>query len=74
MLFNEQGYKRNQEILMNRLQDSKFRRLIFKNKFEFKDPKLNNFALTPEEAYIAHHFEMFSFLVESSNLVNIGKL
>ena len=73
LIFNEQGFRRNQEILMNRLQDNRYRRLIFQKKFEYKD-RLNNFALNPSEAYIVHHFELFSLLVESKNLVNIGKL
>lgn len=29
LIFNDEGHKRNQQILMNKLQDNKYRRLIF---------------------------------------------
>ena len=35
-LFNDHGHHRNQELLMNRLQDNKFRKLIYQNIVEFK--------------------------------------
>ena len=73
LIFNEQGFKKNQEILMNKLQESKYRRLVYKNRCEFRG-SIGDFALNPEEAYVAHHFELLSQIVESKNLVNIGKL
>ena len=73
ILYNDRGHKENQELLMNRLQDMKYNKLIFRGNFDFKE-KISNFNLKPEEAYVAHHFELFSLLVESGNLINIGKL
>lgn len=32
LLYNDEGHKHNQELLINRLQDNKYKRLIFKNK------------------------------------------
>lgn len=58
---------------MNKLQDNKYRRLIYQQPIEYKG-KIDQFDLTPDESYIASHFEMFSSLVESGNLINIGKL
>lgn len=49
---------------MDRLQDNKYRRLVFKGRLTFSD-KLYKFDLTPPEAYAATHFELFSTLVES---------
>ena len=47
---------------MNRFQDNRFKRLIFKDKVEYMD-KRDNFALSYEESYIASFFELFSVLV-----------
>lgn len=58
---------------MNRLQDVRHNSLIFRGRQKTID-KISNFNLTPEETYIAYHFELFSLLVESGNLINIGKL
>lgn len=58
---------------MNRFQDNKFKRLIYKNKVEFIN-KRENFELTPHESYIASFFELFSVVVESKNFINVGKL
>ena len=58
---------------MNRFQDNKFKRLIYKNKVEFIN-KRDSFALTPHESYVACFFELFSVLVESKNFINVGKL
>lgn len=30
LLFNDEGHKKNQELLMNKLQDNKYRRLVYK--------------------------------------------
>jgi hypothetical protein len=35
LLYNDEGHKHNQELLINRLQDNKFKHLIFKGKCEF---------------------------------------
>ena len=59
---------------MNRLQDVKYSKLIFQGTYDISAYKPGNFNLAPSEAYIAHHFELFSLLVESGNLINIGKL
>lgn len=58
---------------MNRLQDNKFRRLVYTDTEEFRD-KLEDFNLKTKQTYVATHFELFSSLVESENLINIGKL
>jgi hypothetical protein len=55
LLYNDEGHKQNQELLINRLQDNKYKRLIFKGKCEFTS-KRENFNLSPEESYIANHF------------------
>lgn len=73
LLFNDQGHKRNQELLMNKLQDNRYKKLIFQGSIKSKSA-LNDFDLSPEETYIAYHFELFSVLVESGNMINIGKL
>ena len=58
---------------MNKLQEGKYKRLIYKNRCEFRS-SIGDFGLNPEEAYVSHHFELLSQIVESKNLVNIGKL
>lgn len=73
LLLNDEGFRINQEILMNRFQDNRFKRLIFKGKVDFTSRR-DNFALSPEESYIASFFELFSVVVESKNFINIGKL
>ena len=75
LLFKDEGHKRNQEILMNYLQTSKYRGLIFNEpEMNQKISKRNDFNLTPKQSFIAEHFELFSALIESANLINIGKL
>ena len=73
LLFHDEGHTRNQELLMNKLQDSKYRRLIYQDPIEFKG-KIDEFNLTPDESFVAAHFEMFAALVESGNMINTGKL
>lgn len=58
---------------MNKLQDNKYNKFIFQGTIRSK-AALNDFDLSPEETYIAYHFELFSVLVESGNMINIGKL
>lgn len=50
---------------MNRLQDNRYKRLIYNQLFKPSDKnhKLNDFSLTPIESYIAYHFELLSVLV-----------
>lgn len=60
-------------MLMNRLQDNRYNKFIFQGTIKFKS-SLNDFNLSPEETFIAYHFELFSVLVESGNMINIGKL
>jgi hypothetical protein len=55
LLLNDEGFRINQEILMNRFQDNKFKRLIFKGKVDFTN-KRDSFSLTPEESYVATFF------------------
>jgi hypothetical protein len=73
LILNNEGFRLNQELLMNRFQDNKFKRLIYKGKGEFIN-KRDNFALTPHESYVASFFELFSVIVESKNFINVGKL
>jgi hypothetical protein len=73
LIFNDEGHKRNQQILMNKLQDNKYRRLVFKGDLYYIAKK-EEFNLNPAETYATTHFELFSALVESENLINIGKL
>jgi hypothetical protein len=73
LLFGDEGHKKNQAMLMDKLQDSKYRKLIYTDNTTFSD-KFYRFDLSPTEAYIVTHFELFSTLVESENLINIGKL
>jgi hypothetical protein len=73
LLYNDQGFKRNQEMLMNRLQDNRYNKFIFQETFRFM-ANLNDFNLTQKETFIAYHFELLSVLVESGNMINIGKL
>jgi hypothetical protein len=47
---------------MNRFQDNKYKKLIFKGKIDFLSKK-DNFGLTYEESYISNFFELFSVLV-----------
>lgn len=35
LIFNDEGHKRNQQILMNRLQDNRFRRLVFSGSIKY---------------------------------------
>ena len=74
LIFNDEGHKRNQQTLMNKLQDNKYRQLVFKKGSLRYNAKREEFNLSPAEAYATTHFELFSTLVESENLINIGKL
>lgn len=58
---------------MNKLQDNKYRRLVFNGDYLFRK-KREDFNLDPPETYATSHFELFSALVESENQINIGKL
>jgi len=58
---------------MNRFQDNRYKKLIFRGKVEFLN-KRDNFALSYEESYISNFFELFSVIVESKNFINVGKL
>lgn len=58
---------------MNKLQNSRFSKLIFQDTIHYKST-LNDFNLGPQETFIAYHFELFAALVESGNMINIGKL
>lgn len=58
---------------MNRLQDNKYNRLIFQGSIQ-SISNLNDFNLSPSETFIVYDFELFSVLVESGNMINIGKL
>lgn len=49
---------------MNRLQDNKFRRLVYTDVEKF-NAKLEEFNLNTRETYVTTHFELFSSLVES---------
>jgi hypothetical protein len=62
LLLNDEGFRINQEAVMNRFQDNKFKRLIFKGKTDFTSRR-DNFSLSPEESYIACFFELFSVVV-----------
>ena len=73
LLLNDEGFRINQEILMNRFQDNKFKKLIYKGKVEFTNRR-DNFSLNPEESYVSTFFELFSIIVESKNFINVGKL
>lgn len=73
LIFNEQGISKNQEKLMNKIQDNKYRMLIFTGPTPFIQ-KLDNLSLNPKQSYVATVFELFSVLVESKNFINIGKL
>lgn len=46
LLYNDQGYKRNQEILMNRLQDNRYNKFIYQGPIKYK-ANLNDFNLSP---------------------------
>ena len=60
---------------MNKLQDNKYNRLIFQGTIQNNpNVSLNDFNLTGPETYIVYAFELFSVLVESGNMINIGKL
>jgi len=54
----------NQQMLMNKLQDNKYRRLVFKGSLKYT-AKREEFNLSPAETYATAHFELFSTLVES---------
>lgn len=58
---------------MNKLQSEPYKKLIFQDTINCKST-LNDFNLGPQETFIAYHFELFSALVESGNMINIGKL
>lgn len=73
LLLNSEGFRINQELLMNRFQDNRFKRLIYRGKVEFISNR-DSFSLTPEESYVACFFELFSVVVESKNFINVGKL
>ena len=47
LIFNDEGNKKNQEKLMNKLQDNKYRILIFNENTPFMQ-KLDNFTLNPK--------------------------
>jgi hypothetical protein len=47
LLLNNEGFRINQEVLMNRFQDNRFKRLIYKGKGEFIS-KRDNFELSPQ--------------------------
>lgn len=46
LLLNDEGFRINQELLMNRFQDNKFKKLIFKNKVDYTNRR-DNFSLNP---------------------------
>lgn len=73
LIFNDEGHKRNQQMLLNKLSDNKFRRLVFKDSLKYTAKK-EDFNLSHAETYATTHFELFSAMVESENLINIGKL
>lgn len=58
---------------MNKFQDNRFTTLVIRGLLQY-NAKKEDFNLNPDEAYATTHFELFSSLVESENLINIGKL
>lgn len=55
LIFNDEGHKRNQQILLNKLSDNKFRRLVFKDSLKYKAKK-EDFNLSHAETYATTHF------------------
>lgn len=39
LLFSDEGHKKNQEMLMDKLQDNKYRRLVYNGPTQFKAEK-----------------------------------
>lgn len=64
LIFNDEGHKRNQQMLLNKLSDNKFRRLVFKDSLKYTAKK-EDFNLSHAETYATTHFELFSAMVES---------
>lgn len=62
LIFNDEGHKRNQQLLLNKLSDNKFRRLVFKDSVNFMAKK-EDFNLSHSETYATTHFELFSSMV-----------
>jgi hypothetical protein len=55
LLFGDEGHKKNQAMLMDKLQDNNYRRLVYKGPTTYSE-KLWKFDLSPPEAYAATHF------------------
>jgi len=55
LIFNDEGHKKNQQILLNKFSDNRFRKLTYSGKTQFKAKK-EDFNLSPEITYITARF------------------
>lgn len=55
LIFNDEGHKKNQQILLNKLSDNRFRKLAYAGTTKFTAKK-EDFNLTPEITYITARF------------------
>lgn len=77
-MFNEKGHKKNQKLILSLMQKNRDLKLIENRPLSVLGiPKKNNifdFDMSPTATYMSTMFQIFAVLVESKNLVNIGKL
>jgi hypothetical protein len=78
VLFNEKVNKRNQKLVVNLLQKNRDLHLIENRPLNAigvpKKTSVMDFNMPPAATYMTTMFELFAVLVESKNMINIGKL
>lgn len=78
VLFNEKGHERNQKLVLSIVQKNRDLRLIENRSLSAigvpKKASILDFNMPPVATYMTTMFELFSVLVESKNMINIGKL
>jgi len=55
LIFNDEGHKRNQQLLLNRLSDNKFKRLRLQGELPYRS-KREDFTLNDIETYATTHY------------------
>jgi hypothetical protein len=78
VFFNEKGHERNQKLVLSIVQKNRDLRLIENRPLSAigisKKASIMDFNMPPVATYMTTMFELFSVLVESKNMINIGKL
>lgn len=78
VMFNEKGHERNQKLVFSLIQKNRDLRLIENRPLSAigitKKTSNMDFNMPAAATYMTTMFELFSVLVESKNMINIGKL